>query len=178
MVVVTIFGFLPRDNVTNIFLANQSISDLMVIVFVLPISVGTRFVDCFHIWNASVLPSCVVLTWDKRNGQKVWLNTKKHLSFSRYAFLSDYLTDLKLHINFIKTCPQCWQWGWNLGPPDHEANALPTELGRNLLGRRFLKWALFVSCTISHVGLCSFLESIEHDFIKAMKIQAGNWMLT
>ena len=23
-------------------------------------------------------------------------------------------------------------------------------------------------------GLCSFLESIEHDFIKAIKIQAGN----
>ena len=33
-------------------------------------------------------------------------------------------------------------------------NALPTELGSNLLGRRFLKWALFVSCTTSHVGLC------------------------
>ena len=32
----------------------------------------------------------------------------------------------------------------------------------------------FVSWTTSHVGLCSFLESIEHDFIKAMKIQAGN----
>ena len=64
------------------------------------------------------------------------------------------------------------------GPLDLQANALPTELGRNLLGSRFLKWALFVSCTTSHVGLCSFLESIEHDFIKAMKIQAGNWMLT
>ena len=48
----------------------------------------------------------------------------------------------------------------------------------NLLGRRFLKWALFVSCTTSHIGLCSFLKLIEHDFIKAMKIQAGNWMLT
>ena len=36
----------------------------------------------------------------------------------------------------------------------------------------------FVSCTTSHVGLHSFLESIDHDFIKAMKIQASNWMLT
>ena len=35
----------------------------------------------------------------------------------------------------------------------------------------------FVSCTTSHVGLCLFLESIEHDFIKAMKIQAGNRLL-
>ena len=61
---------------------------------------------------------------------------------------------------------------------NHHPNALPTEPGRNLLDRRFLKWALFVSCTISHLGLCSFLESIEHDFTKAMEIQAGNWMLT
>ena len=26
------------------------------------------------------------------------------------------------------------------------------------VGQVFLKWALFVSCTTSHVGLCSFLE--------------------
>ena len=26
----------------------------------------------------------------------------------------------------------------------------------------------FVSCTTSHVGLCSFLESIEHGFIMAL----------
>ena len=35
----------------------------------------------------------------------------------------------------------------------------------------------FVAFTISHVGHCSFLESIEHDFIKAMQIQTGNWVL-
>ena len=100
--------------------------------------------------------------------------------FWRYTFLSDYLTDVhagkrKKKKNFVKNCPQ---WGWNPWPPDHHSNALPTELGKNLLGWRFLKWALFVSCTTSHVGLCSFLESIEHDFIKAMKIQVSNWMLT
>ena len=38
--------------------------------------------------------------------------------------------------------------------------------------------ASFVSCTTSHFGLSSFLESIEYDFTKAMKIQTGNWMLT
>ena len=32
----------------------------------------------------------------------------------------------------------------------------------------------FVSCTTSHVGLCSFLESIEHDFIKALMIYTHN----
>ena len=67
---------------------------------------------------------------------------------------------------------------WNQDLRIFRPMPLPTELGRNLLDRRFLKWALFVSCTTSHVGLCSFLESIEHDFIKTMKIQAGNWMLT
>ena len=90
------------------------------------------------------------------------------------------LSDRSLHMEeqkkkFMKNCPQ---WGWKPGPQDLQSNALPTELGRNLLGRRFLKRALFVSCTTSHVGLCSFLESIEHDFIKAMKIQAGSCMLT
>ena len=43
--------------------------------------------------------------------------------------------------------------GLNPQPLDHHSYALPTELGRNLLSRRFLKWALFVSCTTSHVGL-------------------------
>ena len=57
-------------------------------------------------------------------------------------------------INFIKNCPQ---WGLNSQLPDHDSNALPTELGRNLLDWRFLKWAFFVSCTTSIVGLCSFL---------------------
>ena len=89
------------------------------------------------------------------------------------------LSDRSLHReeqkNFVKNCPQ---WGLKPGPPDLQANVLPNELSRNLLGRRSLKWALFVSCTTSHVGLCSFLELIEHDFIKTMKIQAGNWMLT
>ena len=37
----------------------------------------------------------------------------------------------------------------------------------------------FVSCTTSHVGpFQSFLESQEHDFIKAMKVQTGKQMLT
>ena len=85
------------------------------------------------------------------------------------------LSDRSLHREEQKKFRQKLpQWGLKPGPPDLQANALPTELGRNLLGRIFLKWALFVSGTTSHVGLCSFLESIEHDFIKAMKIQAGN----
>ena len=34
----------------------------------------------------------------------------------------------------------------------------------------------FVSCTTSDVGLCSFLESIEHDFIKAIMVYTNYQM--
>ena len=36
----------------------------------------------------------------------------------------------------------------------------------------------FVSCTTSHVGLCSFQESIEHDFMKALMIDTDNKIVT
>ena len=58
-----------------------------------------------------------------------------NLSFSVYTFLSDYLTDLYTGKS-KKNCPQL---GLKPGPLDLRANALLTELGRNLLGRRFLK---------------------------------------
>ena len=80
-----------------------------------------------------------------------------HLSFSRKAFLSDYLTDLyigKSKKTFVKNCPQ---WGLKPGPLDPEANVLPTELGRRSAGQEISEVS-FVSCTTSHVGLCSFLE--------------------
>ena len=89
------------------------------------------------------------------------------------AFLSDFPNRCKVtqnEINFIN-CPQ---WGLNPGPPHHNPNVLSTELSMNLLGRRFLKCALLISCTTSHVGLCSFLESIEHDFFKALVIHTDN----
>ena len=52
--------------------------------------------------------------------------------------LSDRFKVTQNKINFIKNC---LQWGLNSQLPDHDSNALTTELGRNLLGRRFLKWA-------------------------------------
>ena len=36
----------------------------------------------------------------------------------------------------------------------------------------------FVSCTTSHVGLCLFLESIEHGFIKVLMIHTHNQIVT
>ena len=65
-------------------------------------------------------------------------------------------------------------WCISVRLSDHYSNALPTKLGRNLLGSRFLKWSLFVSCTTSHYALYSFLESIEHDFLKALMIHRDN----
>ena len=84
--------------------------------------------------------------------------------FSRFPFLSDYLTDLKLHrtINFVKNFPH---WGLNSQPPDHHSNALPTEWGRNLLGHEisevsfvcfmhhFTFWTLFTSRRINRACL-------------------------
>ena len=89
--------------------------------------------------------------------------------------LSDRSKVTRNKINFVTNCPQ---WGLNPQLPDHHSNALPTELGRNLLGRRFLKWALFASCITSNVGLCSFLESIEHDLKTALMIHSDNQIVT
>ena len=50
-------------------------------------------------------------------------------------------------------------------------NALLTKLGRYVLNKRFLS---FVLCTTSYFGLWSFLESIEHDFIKAIMNKTAN----
>ena len=36
----------------------------------------------------------------------------------------------------------------------------------------------FISCTTSQVGLCLFLESIEHDFIKALMNHTDNQIVT
>ena len=43
-------------------------------------------------------------------------------------------------INFVKNCAQ---WGLNSQPPDHQSHALPTELGRNLLGISEISFLLF-----------------------------------
>ena len=68
------------------------------------------------------------------------------------------LSDRSLHREgqtfFFKNCPQ---WGLKPGPPDHQANALPTELGSRSVGQEisevslvcfmhhFTCWTLFIS---------------------------------
>ena len=61
------------------------------------------------------------------------------LSFSRYAFLSDYLTDLLHWEEQKKIFKNCPQWGLNPQPLDQHSNALLTVLAWYVLSRRFLK---------------------------------------
>ena len=93
----------------------------------------------------------------------------KDSSFHDTCFCHN-LTDQKSKKKFNKNCIQL---GLNPGPLDHHSNALLTVLTRYVLARRFLKWALFHAPPF---GLWSFLESIEHDFIKAMK-RGSCWQL-
>ena len=88
--------------------------------------------------------------------------------------LSDRSKGTQRKINFVQNCPQ---WGLNSQPPDHQSHALPTVLGRNLLEISEGSF-LFVPCTTSHVGLSLFLESIEHDLIKALMIHTDNQIVT
>ena len=88
--------------------------------------------------------------------------------------LSDRSKVTQNKINFVKNCPQ---WGLNPWPSDHHFDALPTGLGSCVLGRRFLKWAL-CHALLNIVELCLFLESIEHDFTKALMIQTDNQIVT
>ena len=45
--------------------------------------------------------------------------------------LSDRSEVTQNKLSFVKNCPR---WGLNPQPPGHQSHALPTELGRNLLG--------------------------------------------
>ena len=122
-------------------------------------------------------PPCVKICqiiWQKRISRKtrkdIWVFPNKEI-WRISVRLSDRSKVTQNKINFVKNF---LQWGLNPWTADHHSNALPTELDRNLLGR----CALYVLCTTSHVGLCSFLESIENDFIKALMIHTDNQIVT
>ena len=82
--------------------------------------------------------------------------------------ISVRLSDRSLHREEQKKCRQKLpQSGLNPGPLDHHCAGLVC------VGQKISEVS-FVSCTTSHFGLWLFLESIEHDFIKVIKFQAGN----
>ena len=74
--------------------------------------------------------------------------------------LSDRFKVIQHKINFVKNC---FWWDSYSQLLDHQSGALTTESARNMLG---ISEVNFVLCTTSHVGLCSFLESLGHYFIK------------
>ena len=50
--------------------------------------------------------------------------------------ISVRLSDRSLHREGQKKIfKKCHQWGFKPGPPDHEANVLPTKLGRRSVGQ-------------------------------------------
>ena len=77
------------------------------------------------------------------NARPSSLISQKHSSSTIEFFtigVSVRLSDRSLHREEQKNCVKNFaQWGLKPGSLDFEANALPTELGRNLFGRRFLK---------------------------------------
>ena len=46
LVIITILGFMNKNNVTNLFILNLSIGDLLVVLFALPLRVSTDHKDC------------------------------------------------------------------------------------------------------------------------------------
>ena len=72
--------------------------------------------------------------------------------------LSDRSEVTQHRINFVKNYPQ---WCLNAQPPDHQSDALQTVLGRNLLKISEVSFLLFHGI-LHMLGLCLFLESIEH----------------
>ena len=66
--------------------------------------------------------------------------------------LSDRFKVTQHKLNFVKNCPQ---WGLKSQPPDHQSDALITELARNLLEiskvsfllfhAHFTCWTMFIS---------------------------------
>ena len=75
----------------------------------------------------------------------------------------------KNKINSTKNCPQ---WALNPGPIDDYS----TDCASLVCVGQKISEVSFVSCTTSHFGLWSFLDTTEHDFIKVMKIQAECWL--
>ena len=92
------------------------------------------------------------------------------------TFLSDYLTDLKLHRpkNILS----------KIGPAGFELMTSWSSVSCSANWTReesvgdFWSELSFVSCTTLHVGLSLFLESIGHDFIKALMIHTHNQIVT
>ena len=72
----------------------------------------------------------------------------------------------------LKNCPQ---WGLKPGPPDHQANALPTERGRRSVGREISEVSLV--CFMHHCTCwTSFISRINRAWLYKDHEDSG-WQL-
>ena len=105
-------------------------------------------------WVIGVFPKWRDFHWI----QRIWEITEAWIGFS-------------IRVCYVKNCPQ-------LGLNSQSSVLCSTNWPREESVRDFWSKLSFVSCTTSHVGLCLFLESIEHDFIKALLIHTHNQIVT
>ena len=125
----------------------------------------------FGFVQVSILNTTVIATVFVISGDQVFHDRETWCISVRLSYRSK-VTHHK--INFAKNC---LQWGLNPWPPDHQSYDLPIELGRNQLKISEVELSS-VLCTTSNVELSLFLESIEHDFIKALVIHTDNQIVT
>ena len=111
-----------------------------------------------------VLSKLETYVWLQEIPSKYWI---EFFTIRISVRLSNRSKVIQNKINFVKNCSQ---WGLNSQPPDHQC--WEESVGD------FWSELSFVSCTTSHVGLCLFLESIEHDFTTALMIHTHNQIMT
>ena len=88
--------------------------------------------------------------------------------------LSDRSKITQHKINFVKNCPPV---GFELTTSRSSVPCSPNWAREESVGDFWSEFS-FVPCTTLHVGLCLFLESIEHDFVKALMIPIHNQIVT
>ena len=112
------------DKITALEVANIDITERLTIVE--EIILGLLFL-CVILKNLSLSKRIIVIAIRGFHDRPI-----RRISVR----LSDRSKVTENRINFVKNCPQ---WDLNSQPPDHQSGALTTELGRNLLGMRFLR---------------------------------------
>ena len=108
----------------------------------------------------------------------IWIRPMLAVTFGFFTIrisvtLSDRSKVTQNKINFVKNCIS-GVWTHNL----LIITLMLYQLNSAAIVKQKISEANFVSCTTSHFGLLSLLESIEHDFIKTLMIHTDNQTVT
>ena len=90
-----------------------------------------------------------------------------------FCLIYNYLTDFYMSKSKTKLVKNCTLWRLNPRPLDHHSNAILIVLAC-ACWLEDISEVSFAAYPTSHFGFWSFLKSIEHNFIRAVTIQAGN----